>query len=889
MKTNHILVEASILVVCFLSALGQPVITSQPQSQTNMLGTTATFSTTATGSSSLNYQWAFGSPPASLDGATNDTLVLTNVQVSNQGPYDVVITNLEGSVTSVVANLYVVAPPTLQFALNNYNVAESAGSVTLSVQRTSWLASTVSVDYATADVTATNGLKYTAVSGPLAFGAGETNKTIVVPILDEGFVEGARYFRVVLSNPTGGALLGARSSANVIISDNDVGIQFQFINYSVTEDAGAVLLGVVRGDDGNLPVTVSFATADLTATNGLDYIAITNRLSFAAQERLKLVPISILNNTLKQPNRSFRATLATPAGASLGSQSISTITIVDNDRGFQFENANYSVAQDAGVVRLGVLRGTDDTNSLVTVDFGTSDGSATNGLDYTGLTNTLSFAPGERSKFIGVSLLNNGLKGPSKNFRVSLGNPGGGAVLGAPTTTAVTILNSNPGVGFELASYAVWENAGAIYVTVLRGSAAALGPITVDYATSDSSAKAGQDYQAVSGTLAFQQNETIKTITIPILRNALVTHNTGFRVTLSNPTGGAALATAATAVNILDATGPRPYTLAPLFDTALTMQRDGDVNLVTWSGGGQLQRADTPVGPWQMLTTATNPYAVQSQLPVSFYRVTQPRPVTLYIPSSYDGQTAMPLLILLHAYGYSGTFQESYMQFMPLAQSRGFLYCFPDSALDPLGNEFWNATEACCDFWSTGIDDAGYLRGLIEEISRQFAVDRKRIYLFGGSNGGDMAYRMACQSADLIAGIASLAGTTALDPSRCAPSEPVNILHIHGTADQSVSYAGGARLSPASPANMPAFPSAVLDVQIWAGYNGAHNPSTDPGPTIDLDLDLAGLDTVVTRYTNAPPGGAVELWTIKGGSHGPTLSSQFSPRVIDWLLAHPKP
>ena len=63
---------------------------------------------------------------------------------------------------------------------------------------------------------------------------------------------------------------------------------------------------------------------------------------------------------------------------------------------------------------------------------------------------------------------------------------------------------------------------------------------------------------------------------------------------------------------------------------------------------------------------------------------------------------------------------------------------------------------------------------------------------------------------------------------------------------------------------------------------------------MDLDLAVPGLDTVITRFTSSPPGGAVELWTINGGSHGPTLhsgssSSEFAPRVIDWLLAHPKP
>jgi hypothetical protein len=93
---------------------------------------------------------------------------------------------------------------------------------------------------------------------------------------------------------------------------------------------------------------------------------------------------------------------------------------------------------------------------------------------------------------------------------------------------------------------------------------------------------------------------------------------------------------------------------------------------------------------------------------------------------------------------------------------------------------------------------------------------------------------------------------------------------------------------------MPPYPGAVRTAQIWAGYNGASDPVTEPAPSMDLDLDVPGLDTVVTRYTNSSPGGAVELWSIIGGLHTPTVhsgtnSSEFAPRVIDWLLAHPKP
>jgi polyhydroxybutyrate depolymerase len=293
---------------------------------------------------------------------------------------------------------------------------------------------------------------------------------------------------------------------------------------------------------------------------------------------------------------------------------------------------------------------------------------------------------------------------------------------------------------------------------------------------------------------------------------------------------------------------------------------------------------------------------------MAFYRVTRPRPVSVYVPSSYDGQRSVPLVILLHGYTGTGASQEDYMQFQPLAEAHGFLYCYPDSMVDVWGQPFWNATDTCCDFGSTGVDDAGYLRALIEEILGRFAVDRKRVFLIGHSNGGFMVNRMACQAADLIAGIASLAGMTFLDPSRCSPSEPVNVLHIHGTADEEVAYWGGAVLpTPGAvvvnaaglvlvaeqvgglPANVPPFPGAMKQIQFWAAHNAATGPVSELAPSLDLLTDLPGLDTVVTRYTNAPPGGAVELWTINGGDHAPNFSSQFAPKVIEWLLAHPKP
>jgi len=97
---------------------------------------------------------------------------------------------------------------TIQFSAASYTVAESAGSVALTVERLNDTGTAVSVAFATMDGTATNGLKYCATNGTLTFAAGETNKSIVVPILNNGFVESTKYFRVILSDPVGGAVLG---------------------------------------------------------------------------------------------------------------------------------------------------------------------------------------------------------------------------------------------------------------------------------------------------------------------------------------------------------------------------------------------------------------------------------------------------------------------------------------------------------------------------------------------------------------------------------------------------------------------------------------------------------------------------------------------------------
>lgn len=258
-------------------------------------------------------------------------------------------------------------------------------------------------------------------------------------------------------------------------------------------------------------------------------------------------------------------------------------------------------------------------------------------------------------------------------------------------------------------------------------------------------------------------------------------------------------------------------------------------------------------------------------------------PINFHVPAAYDPAVETPLVVVLHTFGGSGELQESYLRMRPMADAFTFLYAYPDGTLDADGDRFWNATDVCCDNFGSGVDDSAYLRTLIETIAEQCNVDRRRIYLIGQSNGAYMSYRMACDHADTLSTVVPLAGATFFDPEQCDPSRPVNVLHIHGTEDETWLYEGGVF-------NGNRYPGAVRTVETWATYNGCTGGLQPVPGTLDLEADVPGAESRVSRYLEGcSPGGAVELWTTEGGPHIAALPADFRLRLIAYLLARPAP
>jgi polyhydroxybutyrate depolymerase len=255
------------------------------------------------------------------------------------------------------------------------------------------------------------------------------------------------------------------------------------------------------------------------------------------------------------------------------------------------------------------------------------------------------------------------------------------------------------------------------------------------------------------------------------------------------------------------------------------------------------------------------------------------RPVKLQVPPDVQPGQKYPLVLILHGYGANGYVQQAVLQMRDLPTFAHAFVLAPDGTVDSAGKAFWNADPVCCDMDHTGVDDVKYLGGLIDTVMAQQPIDPARVFVVGHSNGGFMAFRMACARADVITAIADLAGAAPSDPSTCNPVKPVASLHVHGTADDMVAYAG------ADLGNGLHLPGAKQTVAEWAGKIGCTGALVDGG-TIDIETYLAGAETQESSTSGCPAPAAADLWTINGGSHLPDLAPSFGTDVWAWLDAH---
>ncbi len=226
------------------------------------------------------------------------------------------------------------------------------------------------------------------------------------------------------------------------------------------------------------------------------------------------------------------------------------------------------------------------------------------------------------------------------------------------------------------------------------------------------------------------------------------------------------------------------------------------------------------------------------------------RSYRLYVPATYTGNAAVPLVFNLHGYTSNAIQQELYGDFRSIADTANFILVHPDGTLDVGGNRFWNAFGA-----SGGVDDVGFISAIIDKIDEDYNIDLARVYSCGMSNGGFMSYRLACELGHRITAVASVTGTMAINaPALCNPAKPTPIMQIHGTVDPTVPYNGNTTMT-----------AIETLVDFWVEKN---NCNTTPLLTDVPDINTTDMCTAQHfLYTDGTNGSTVEFYKIIGGAH----------------------
>ena len=250
----------------------------------------------------------------------------------------------------------------------------------------------------------------------------------------------------------------------------------------------------------------------------------------------------------------------------------------------------------------------------------------------------------------------------------------------------------------------------------------------------------------------------------------------------------------------------------------------------------------------------------------------------LFVPPTVDGKKAAPLTLVLHGAGNDVESTAKTTQFERIASSEDFIVAYPEGL-----NRYWNGGFCCGSASADGVDDVAFLAAVIAEVKAGYAVDAARISMVGVSNGGIMAYRFGCERAELVTAIVSVAGAMRLE--QCRPARPVSLLEIHGTADRSVPFNGGA-VQPRSALAKEPVPSTTAVVEHWAAANGC--PST---PETRNDGPV-----VATTWNNCRASTTVQLLAIGGAGHtwfapglGPANGAIDATTVITAFLGRLQP
>lgn len=242
----------------------------------------------------------------------------------------------------------------------------------------------------------------------------------------------------------------------------------------------------------------------------------------------------------------------------------------------------------------------------------------------------------------------------------------------------------------------------------------------------------------------------------------------------------------------------------------------------------------------------------------------------VHVPASYEPTKRTPIVFDVHGRTQNASGEMALSRSKTKSDAEGFVVIFPESATSPTS---WNSGSCCDPASTTNLDDTAFMTSLLDLARDKLCVDDNRVFMMGMSNGGYESHRIACELADQFAAVGPVAGLLLF--SGCAPSRPVPVMMVNGTADQLSQY-------------------AFVDegVDFWVQHNGCTTTETT----------FTQGDASCVTHGGCTAGADVILCTIADGGHqwpggGTTLPllGKKSDNLVttdalwEFFKAHPRP
>ncbi|GFT26639.1 adhesion G-protein coupled receptor V1 [Trichonephila clavipes] len=497
----------------------------------------------------------------------------TYVLTSNRCTSDVDVFNLK------------MKPGFFELEKPSYVVPEDAGTVRVGVVRKDGSDGEIHMIYQTVGNTAEANQDFIPTAGELIFKEGEVRKDIIINILDDEMRESSETFEFQLldATPVPGVLNFRRFESKlttvVTITDNDMMpgiVEIEKPFYNILENVGAVEIGVIRLDGTDGEIKVEYRTENQTARSGKDFEPVQGELIFGEGEKRKTILVPIVDDDQREPTEQFEVYLLNPTPGpgvinfkGLGPTKRTAVSIRDDDMKpgtFEIEQPSYVVPEDAGTLRVGVVR-VGGSDGEIHMKYKTVSHTALADQDFIPATGELIFEDGDERKDIVINILDDKMRESSETFEVQLLDPTPApGVLNfrrfeSKVTTVVTIMDNDmkPGrLELEESILDVLEDIGSLKLNVVRLGGSD-GQIRTWCKTVPKSARSESDFVPVETELVFEEGEVRKIIEVQILDNHHKEPVRSFEVLLFNPS-------AAPEVNSFTGLGDKKSTLVNILD-----------------------------------------------------------------------------------------------------------------------------------------------------------------------------------------------------------------------------------------------------------------------------------------------------------------------------------